>query len=224
MEDDPPVVRQTASLDELRSGARSYLVLNSEIESAEETLNALKQKRYKLETEDLVDLMREIDTITVDGFSFTPGTHYHASIPKDSREAAHDWLEADGSGDIIKYTVSAEFPRDSEADVNRLKLLVATRVPDEEVEDAKKILDAAGGAERFPGIYLLMRRGAPGFPDARVSSDRAVPWARLTSWFKERMLNLTLDPVTGKTDAPPLEILGASVTQRVAIKPVKNRN
>lgn len=102
-------------LETLRGHAAEVNDLESNIDQAEETLQALRARRHHLLSEAMPDIMVQIgmQEIKVEDCKFTLGTYVRASWPKETeaRDAAVVWLEKNEGAGIIKTTLTARFPR-----------------------------------------------------------------------------------------------------------------
>ena len=98
--------------------------LDKDIETVERHLKKLKQERYKLQTDSIPALMDEMNTnrIDVGDVSVTIKPFVSASIPKDRRDEAYQWLRDNGLDDIIKNDVVLSFGRGEDNQASDLML------------------------------------------------------------------------------------------------------
>jgi len=107
------------ALNEVEHGAtrqlsdfvRQMRSVESQIEDTESHLKSLKSEKHKLSTELIPQLMDEmgIERVDVDGATVSRRMIVSASIPKDRREEAYDWLRENNLDDIIKNDVTVSF-------------------------------------------------------------------------------------------------------------------
>lgn len=97
------------------------------LEDADELIDKRKKRLNAILGRDMVDLMKEkkIDHVGVEGKNFDLITHYHASIQEDNRDEAHDWLEKNEFGDLIKYEINIIMSKDSEEQVEKITAAIA---------------------------------------------------------------------------------------------------
>ncbi len=100
-------------IDNLKVGgiemvAREMIRVREELDEATKIKSNL-EKCYKTMRTILPEIMEEkgIDKISVDGRNITTRIELFASIPKDQREDAYDWLKNNDLGDLITNTVNA---------------------------------------------------------------------------------------------------------------------
>ena len=113
-------------LQQIRDAVRSVRDLQLEISSAEE---AIKEKRVRLndlERKTLPELfsVAGVKSLTIEAEGNMPAyfaersPYYRANIaanwPDEKRQAAFDWLEKNGGGDLIKSEIVITLPRKSE--------------------------------------------------------------------------------------------------------------
>ena len=109
-------------LDKLRSDdldgvsrlAQEAAELEQEIASVEQKLKDKKKALYKITDEQLPEALEEMH---LQNFTLTEGSEisvkpiYAASIPKDRRDEAFQWLRAHEFGDLVKNNVTVTFGR-----------------------------------------------------------------------------------------------------------------
>ncbi len=84
----------------------------SEIEDTEKLLKKLKSEHHKIVTENLPDIMAELNMTGItlnDGSSISVIPTVGCHISQTNKEQAHSWLRDNGYGDIIKSDVSVSF-------------------------------------------------------------------------------------------------------------------
>ncbi len=84
----------------------------SQISALEEKLNKLRKNESRIETEDMPDLMRELEMksfVLSDGTKIEVINDLMCGITAENRDAAHDWLRANNYGGIIKTVVSQQY-------------------------------------------------------------------------------------------------------------------
>jgi len=108
-----------ATTTQLSGHARKMRSLEDEIADAESHIKALKQEKHSLATEIIPGLMDQmgVERLDVDGVSVVRKNVVHASIPKDRKDEAFEWLRENQLDDIIKNDVICSFGRgqDNEA-------------------------------------------------------------------------------------------------------------
>lgn len=118
-------------LERVRVLARALRDAESEVGRLEGELAVAKATTRRLSTEDLPELMRELEMTEFameDGFRVKVEEAITASITEANRERAHAWLEENGYGGLIKTSVAVAFGRDERDEA----LALATRLADEE--------------------------------------------------------------------------------------------
>lgn len=193
---DTPTQSKEASLGVIREQLRIARDLNLKIEDSSESLNKYKKVLLTLKQKTLPDAFTEIN---IDNLGLPPEgnlpaydaklkAYYKACIPEEFADIAHDWLEDDGSGDIIKRTFTIHVDRRDEETTEKINRFLSENKID-------------------------------------YSIKRAVPWATLTAWLKERYEAYKRWQKTGigeQVELPPLEIFGATVGHVVDIKERKD--
>ena len=99
-------------LKTLSENITRFLRIGGMIGNTEERLRKLKEQYRQLSEEDLPQKMTELgmqDLRLEDGSRITIDMFYATRINKNNRDAAHEWLRAQGHGDIIKNQVSVSF-------------------------------------------------------------------------------------------------------------------
>lgn len=102
-----------------RRAAQEMVNLESEVESLEEQLKARKVRLWDVKTKELPDLFGElgIDSLGLQEveLDLVIVPYYKANIsadwPEEQREAAFQYLEEIGGGDIVNNTVTVVFPK-----------------------------------------------------------------------------------------------------------------
>jgi len=104
----------TGKLDGVSRLAADAANLEKEISSAEQLLKDKKQALHKITDEQLPEALEEMGlqkfTLT-DGAEISVKPIYAASIPKDRKEEAFQWLRDHEFGDLVKNNVTVTFGR-----------------------------------------------------------------------------------------------------------------
>jgi hypothetical protein len=111
-----------AQLNELRKLLEQHRDLQFEIENADTLQKDRKERLRELEFKTLPDMFNKVgvDKIGLESTGNMPGydakraPYYHANIatswPEEKRQAAFDWLEKHGGGDLIKAEIVLTIP------------------------------------------------------------------------------------------------------------------
>ena len=94
-----------------------------DLEQAETALKSAKERVRKLTEEDIPAAMQELGykkVVLANGAEVTVKAEVYASIPVKHRRDAHEWLDANGFGSLIRATISAQFGRGEKDDADRL--------------------------------------------------------------------------------------------------------
>lgn len=86
--------------------------------ATEQQLKDLKKQADKLSQEVIPTMMQEMNLSTLklhDGSAVEVKPFVFASIPSDKKDAAYDWLRANGLGDIIKNEITVAFGKEEDA-------------------------------------------------------------------------------------------------------------
>jgi|TARA_R110000787_G_scaffold159232_3_gene273005 hypothetical protein len=97
--------------------ARSQLRLHEQVLASDAETKRLKEELRAIQEDLLPAAMTELGLHSVelrDGSKVSVKTFYGASINKETTEAAFDWLNGEGFGDLIKNVVTASFSRGEE--------------------------------------------------------------------------------------------------------------
>ena len=96
----------------------------AEIDTAEAHVKQLKQEQRRLQMEAIPVIMDEMNVSRLDvgDVSVTIKPFVSASIPKDRKEEAYEWLRRHGLDDIIKNDVVLSFGRGEDDTANKLML------------------------------------------------------------------------------------------------------
>ena len=101
-------------LDAVARLAREAASHEKHISGLEEELKAEKASLHKITDERVPEALEEMN---LQKFTLTDGSEiaikpvYSASIPKDRRDEAYDWLRENGFGDLVKNNVTVTFGR-----------------------------------------------------------------------------------------------------------------
>lgn len=115
-----------ASLEAIQALGAEVNTLESRIKKGEALLEELRARKNQILGREMVEMMDavKIDAVTVEGTVFSAVPYYHASIPEEHRDAAHDWLEQHEAGDLIKYEIVTTFPKECSEEALRLERYV----------------------------------------------------------------------------------------------------
>jgi len=100
-------------LKSLSQDMNTMLEIGGQIGNAEEALKRLKEQYRQYSEEKIPQRMQEMgisDLRMDDGSRISVDPFYSARITEKNRAEAHDWLRSNGLGDLIKNTVSVNFP------------------------------------------------------------------------------------------------------------------
>lgn len=115
---EPAPIPQDAALKNIARLAQDYAHLEREIADLEDQLKAAKDAWRSLREGSLPLALTEVGmtkfTLT-GGSQITLKTGYVASITEANRAAAHEWLEQNGHGSIIKHEIKIVFGKGEEA-------------------------------------------------------------------------------------------------------------
>lgn len=125
-------------LDSAKLASLADLVLDLEdadrvVAEEEIQLDQLKERARVLREIRIPSLMEEIgleSVTTSDGAKVEIKKIIRASIPKEQREPAYDWLDEHGFGGMVKREVKVPFPKGQEAEAAALLREVRVRFPD----------------------------------------------------------------------------------------------
>ena len=101
-------------LDAVARLAREAASHEKNISGLEEELKAEKAALHKITDERLPEALEEMNLqkfTLLDGSEIAIKPVYSASIPKDRRDEAYDWLREHGFGDLVKNNVTVTFGR-----------------------------------------------------------------------------------------------------------------
>ena len=143
MESDPVAAPSGDALTQLQSLGKRVLTIDEQLAELEDRIKKRKAVRNDILSRDMPALMTQhnVDFVGVGGKRFVLDDFYHASIKADAENAAeaYDWLESNDYGAIIKYTVTAEFPKDSTEQVQALATYIRQRYQDASVTVARGV-------------------------------------------------------------------------------------
>ena len=115
---DATVIPEDADLSGVAALAKKQLQLEKAVTDTEEVLKNLKKDLQHTQTREIPDALSELglSSISLDtGESVVVKPFVSASITAKRKEEAHDWLRANGHGDIIKAITSVDTGRDVDA-------------------------------------------------------------------------------------------------------------
>jgi hypothetical protein len=126
----------TDALETLQALGAEVNRIDDWLERAEALIKERKARKNTILGREMVDIMKEknINYVGVEGRDFSLTTHYHASIPEEKRDEAHDWLEHHEYSDLIKYQIIVTMPKDSEEQVKKITAAIAQITNQAEVE------------------------------------------------------------------------------------------
>lgn len=113
-------------LDKISRLANEASGLQEDVERLEDELKNFKKAYYRVTDELLPEALEELnlEKFTLkDGSEIAVKPIYAASIPKDRREEAYDWLREHGDGDIIKNNVTVTFAKGEDQDAQAFMLM-----------------------------------------------------------------------------------------------------
>jgi len=119
---------QDGKLDIVSRLANEAATLERELADAEKLMKEKKSALHKITDEQLPEALEVMGLqkfTLVDGSEIAVKPIYAASIPKDRKEEAFQWLREKGYDDIIKNTVSVRFGRGEDELCERLKNLLS---------------------------------------------------------------------------------------------------
>lgn len=134
-----------SKMERLAELAGELVALDREVEELDEKLKRAKERRYELQTKDLVDLMTDIglDSTGVDGVQIVVERKCHASISKDwddeRKLRAYEHLREIGGEDLIKNTLSVSAGRNSDDKMRQIHDRVRQMLAEVELEAAVKL-------------------------------------------------------------------------------------
>lgn len=126
------------TLDEMSGLARALLDAEQAVEHADAALSAAKESARILREETIPTAMQELGLAELKlstGQKLKIKQEVYASIPKDGKRAAHEWLEKNGFGSLIKVDVVAVFGKGSQEQALDLFNEITGRGIDAEIEE-----------------------------------------------------------------------------------------
>lgn len=203
---DAPSADESRSLTEM---GRELYGVTSDIANLEAQLEAKKARRKVLTDEELPAYMQKIGQDSVGlpefGVDLQLENYTHANIAADwepeRRQAAFDWLEEHGHGDLVKTEFTILFPRFMLPAARWLAEHVRTLRPT--IQIAEETI-AGKGKNKVVTKKLVDREVE--IPEAVVGLG--VPWNTLTAWAKGQLK---------AGEELPLDVLGVTTGQIVKI-------
>jgi hypothetical protein len=191
-----PTTEQSGELTRL---GRELLERTTRAAELAKELEEIKSRVRTIQQEELPAVMRAVGQNVIglaEGVQITLRPFYHANIaadwPGEKRQAAFDYLEARGDGDLIKLNVSYAFRRGQSADAAWLKTTVETIAA-----TLNATLDSLG----------MLSVGGVSIPDPTIRTE--VHYATLTAYVREQLeAGREID----------LDVLGAQVGEIAEIK------
>jgi len=113
-------------LDKISRLANEASSLQEDVERLEDELKNFKKAYYRVTDELLPEALEELnlEKFTLkDGSQIAVKPIYAASIPKDRRAEAYDWLREHGDGDIIKNNVTVTFGKGEDQDAQAFMVM-----------------------------------------------------------------------------------------------------
>jgi hypothetical protein len=192
-----PTTEQSGELTRL---GRELLERTTRAAELAKELEEIKSRVRTIQQEELPAVMRAVGQNVIglaEGVQITLRPFYHANIaadwPEEKRQAAFDYLEARGDGDLIKLNVSYAFRRGQLNDAVWLKTTV----------DAL----AASLNATLSEFGVAVEEGGVSIPDPTVRTE--VHYATLTAYVREQLeAGREID----------LDVLGAQVGEIAEIK------
>tara|TARA_R110000824_G_scaffold2970_8_gene13594 strand:- start:2933 stop:3496 length:564 start_codon:yes stop_codon:yes gene_type:complete len=130
----PDAIPDDKNLAGIAALVQKQLDLEEKVSQTEEYLKAFKLELRDLQTKEFPAAMTDLNLATIttaDGHTVSCDPFVGASIRKDKKDEAHDWLRNNGFGDLIKTITSIDTGRDLEAkEVARKALVDAGFMPD----------------------------------------------------------------------------------------------
>ena len=124
------------SLKQLGTLCAQLRTVQFQVADIDGQLKIAEDLQRKIQEEDIPELMRECGLTAVtleDGSKVELRDDIQCGIAEERREAAHQWLRAQGLGGIIKIAVAVTFGRDENARAERLVEALAKKNYDVEV-------------------------------------------------------------------------------------------
>lgn len=103
--------------------AHKQVELEGEVKKAEKTVKDKKAELRDVSQNQLPNLLEELDVRlheTRDGTRVTMKESLRHGIPKARKNEAHQWLEDNGHGDVLKLTVGVDLGIDRQEDMERI--------------------------------------------------------------------------------------------------------
>ena len=110
-----PEVPTDKKLEGLAAIVNKQLDLEQKVKDFEDLLKQYKKDLLIIQTRELPNAMQEIGCTELkmaDGSQITVKPFVSASIPKDKKPEAYNWLHQNGHGDLIKHLISVNTGRD----------------------------------------------------------------------------------------------------------------
>ncbi len=115
-----------SKLDKVARLASEAARLQEDLDRTEEEAKHFKKALYKVTDELLPEALEELNLqkfTLKDGSEISVKPIYAASIPKDRRDEAYDWLREHGDGDIIKNNITVTFGKGEDQDAEAFMLV-----------------------------------------------------------------------------------------------------
>ena len=137
------MIPENASIKQISELAKRQVGLIDQIDKKELELKKLEEDLRQVSEVDLPQAMFEagVSSFTLEnGMKVSTKDDVYASIPKAKEEEAHEWLNANGFGGIIKHVVSASFGK--EEDSRAAELITAAKQLGLNPEDKRSVHSA----------------------------------------------------------------------------------
>ena len=115
--DQQDAMKKTEGIQSLADQVERLELCDDRIADIENDLKMMKKKRDHISGEVIPTMMSEMGLAELklhDGSHLKVSTSYRATITEANKEAAFNWLRANGLGDIIKNEISVSFGRNED--------------------------------------------------------------------------------------------------------------
>jgi hypothetical protein len=115
-----------------------------------------------------------------DGREFLFDQKMNCGIEKEHRAAAHEWLDANGAGNLLKRTITIEFGKDSQKHAAEFRDVLKKILPQFEVS----VRVGRDPRELGPAIQRMIDAGEL---KATLTEGTELPGATLSAWVRKQM-------------------------------------
>lgn len=125
-----PDASEGDTLERMERLAAEVNDIDDRIAKNEARIKELKERRNTIVMGELIELMDEthVQMLQVGGRKFKAEGYYKAAIPvAEQNHPGYTWLEEHDAGDLIKNTVTAEFPKGADEDARLAEDLIRKR-------------------------------------------------------------------------------------------------